>query len=78
MTVKECLAEPETYIAFPVAESKVEVWLHMESGIVPTGWSYELFREFLNVQKGAGCNSYSLGDRASYWMSFVEGGKFGE
>ena len=29
--VKECPVGPETlYIAFPVAKSKVEVWLHME------------------------------------------------
>ena len=52
---------PETlYIAFPVAKSKVEVWLHMGLGIVPTGWSYELFPEFLDMQKGAGCNSVTL------------------
>jgi len=43
--VKECSAGPETlYIAFPVAKSKVEVWLHMELGIVPTGWSYKMFQ----------------------------------
>ena len=43
--VKECPVGPETfYIAFPVAKSKVEVWLHMELGIVPTGWSYKLFQ----------------------------------
>ena len=43
--VKECPAGPETlYIAFPVAKSKVEVWLHMELGIVPMGWSYKLFQ----------------------------------
>ena len=43
--VKECPAGPETlYIAFPVAKSKVEVWLHMELGIVPKGWSYKLFQ----------------------------------
>ena len=59
--VKECPVGPETlYIAFPVAKSKVEVWLHMELGIVPTGWSYELFWEFLDMQKGAGCNSVTL------------------
>ena len=50
--VKECPVGPETlYIAFPVAKSKVEVWLHRELGIVPTGWSYELFQEFLDMQK---------------------------
>ena len=38
--VKVCPVGPETlYIAFPVAKSKVEVWLHVELGIVPTGWS---------------------------------------
>ena len=59
--VNECPVGPETlYIAFPVAKSKVEVWLHMRLGIVPTGWSYELFREFLVVQKGAGFNSVTL------------------
>ena len=59
--VKECPVGPETlYIAFPVANSKVEVWLHIELGIVPMGWSYELFREFLDMQKGAGCNSVTL------------------
>ena len=43
--VKECPVGPETlYIAFPVAKSKVEVWLHMELGIVPTGWSYKMFQ----------------------------------
>ena len=47
-------------MAFPVAKSKVEVWLHIELGIVPMGWSYELFREFLVVQKGAGFNSVTL------------------
>ena len=77
--VKECPVGPETlYIAFPVAKSKVEVWLHIELGIVPTGWSYELFREFLDMQKGAGCNSVTLGNGASYWRFFTEGGKFGE
>lgn len=50
--VKECLAEQETlYIAFPVAKSKVELWLFMGLGIVPTGCSYELFGEFLDMQK---------------------------
>ena len=59
--VKECPVGPETlYIAFPVAKSEVEVWLHMELGIVPTGWSYELFWEFLDMQKGAGCNNVTL------------------
>ena len=59
--VKECPAGPETlYIAFPVAKSKVEIWLHVELGVVPMGWSYELFREFLDMQKGAGCNSVTL------------------
>ena len=48
--VKECSVGPETlYIAFPVAKSKVEVWLHMELGIVSMGWSYELFWEFLDM-----------------------------
>ena len=42
--VKECPVGPETNIAFPVAKSKVEIWLHMQLGIVPTGWSYELFQ----------------------------------
>ena len=59
--VKECPVGPETlYIAFPVAKSKVEVWLHVELGIVSMGWSYELFWEFLDMQKGAGCNSVTL------------------
>ena len=59
--VKECPAGPETlYIAFPVAKSKVEVWLHMELGVVPVDWSYELFWEFLDMQKEAGCNSVTL------------------
>ena len=36
--VKECPVVPETlYIAFPVANSKVEVWLHMELGICAHG-----------------------------------------
>ena len=52
--------------------------MHMELGIVPTGWSYELFWEFLDMQKGAGCNSVTLGNGASYWRFFTEGGKFGE
>ena len=47
-------------MAFPVAKSKVEVWMHMELGIVSMGWSYELFWEFLDMQKGAGCNSVTL------------------
>ena len=59
--VKECPVGPETfYIAFPVAKSKVEVWLHMELGTVSMGWSYELFWEFLYMQKEAGCNSVTL------------------
>ena len=59
--VKECPVGPETlYIPFPVAKSKVEIWLHVELGVVPMGWSYELFREFLDMQKGAGCNSVTL------------------
>ena len=64
--VKECPVGPEIlYIAFTVAKSKVAVYLHMELGIVPTGWSYELFWEFLDMQKGAGCNSVTLGNGAS-------------
>ena len=48
--VKEGPVGPETlYIAFPVAKSKVEVWMHVELGIVSTGWSYELFWEFLDM-----------------------------
>ena len=48
--VKECPVGPETlYIALPVAKSKVEVWLHMDLGIVSMGWSRELFWEFLNM-----------------------------
>ena len=36
--VKEYPVVPETlYIAFPVANSKVEVWLHMELGICAHG-----------------------------------------
>ena len=58
--VKECPVAPETYIVFPVAKCNVEVWLHMGLGIMPTGWSYELFQEFLDMQKGAGCNSVTL------------------
>ena len=59
--VKECPVGPETlYIVFPVAKSKVEVWLHMGLGIMPVGWSYELFWEFLDMQKGARCNSVTL------------------
>ena len=59
--VKACPVGPETlYTAFPVAKSKVEVWLHVVLGIVPTGWSYEVFQEFLDMQKGAGCNSVTL------------------
>ena len=59
--VNECPVGPETlYIAFPVAKSKVELWLHTRLGIVPMGVSYELFWEFLDMQKGAGCNSVTL------------------
>ena len=77
--VKESPVGPETlYTAFPVAKSKVEVWLHMGSGIMPTGWSYELFQEFLDTQKGAGCNSVTLSNRASYWRFSVVGGKVSE
>ena len=48
--VKEGPVGPETlYIAFPVAKSKVEVWMHVELGIVSMGWSYELFWEFLDM-----------------------------
>ena len=32
----------------------------MDLGIMPTGWSYELFQEFLGMQKGAGRNSVTL------------------
>ena len=36
--VKECPVGPEIlYIAFPVAKSKVEIWLHMHLGIMPKG-----------------------------------------
>ena len=77
--VKDCPVGPETlYTAFPVAKSKVEVWSHMGSGIIPTGWSYELFREFLDMQKGAGYNSVTLSNRASYWRFSVVGGKVSE
>ena len=59
--VKECPVGPEIlYIAFPVAKSKVKVGLHMGLGIMPKDWSYELFWEFLNMQKGAGCNSHTF------------------
>ena len=59
--VNECPVGPETlYIAFPVAKSKVELWLHTRLGIVPMGVSYELFWEFLDMQKGAGRNSVTL------------------
>ena len=52
---------PETlYIVFPVAKCNVEVWLHMGLGIMPTGWSYELFQEFLDMQNRVGCNSVTL------------------
>ena len=48
--VNECPVGPETlYIAFPVAKSKVELWLHTRLGIVPMGVSYELFWEFLDM-----------------------------
>ena len=61
LNVKECPVGQEIlYIAFPVAKSKVEVWLHMGLGIMPKGWSYELFWEFLDMQKGAGCNSVTF------------------
>ena len=78
--VKECLIGPETlYIAFPVAKSKVKVWLHMWSGLVPMGWSYELFWEFLDMQKEAGCNSVTLwATGPPIFFFFFEGGKFGE
>ena len=53
--VKDCPVGPEIlYIAFPVAKSKVEVWLHMGLGIMSTGWSYELFREFLDKKNREG------------------------
>ena len=59
--VNKCPVGPETlYIAFPVAKSKVELWLHTRLGIVPMGVSYELFWEFLDMQKGAGFNSITL------------------
>ena len=58
--LKDCPVGPEIYIAFPVAKSKAKVWLHMGLGIMPRGWSYELFGEFLNMQKGAGCNSLTF------------------
>ena len=32
----------------------------MALGIVPTGWSYEMFWEFLDMQKGTACNSVTL------------------
>ena len=32
----------------------------MDLGIMPTGWSYELFLEFLDMQKGVDCNSVTL------------------
>ena len=77
--VKECPVGSETlYTAFPVAKRKVEVWLHMGSGMMPTGWSYELFQEFIDTQKGAGCNSVTLSNRASYWRFSVVGGKVSE
>ena len=58
--LKDCPIGPEIYIAFPVAKSKAKVWLHMGLGIMPKGWSYELFWEFLDMQKGAGCNSVTF------------------
>ena len=58
--LKDCPVGPEIYIAFPVAKSKVKVWLHMGLGIMPRDWSYELFWKFLNMQKGAGCNSLTF------------------
>ena len=58
--LKDCPVGPEIYIAFPVAKSKVKVWLHMGLGIMPRVWSYELFWEFLNRQKEAGCNSLTF------------------
>ena len=60
----KCPAGPGTlYIASPVAKSKVEGWLHMGLGIMPTAWSYELF---LDMQKGAGCNSVIMG--LPWWL----------
>ena len=48
--VKECPVGPETlHIAFPVAKSKVGVWMHIELGIVSMDWAYELFWEFLDM-----------------------------
>ena len=38
----------------------------MGLGIMPTAWSYELFREFLDMQKGAGCNSVIIG--LPWWL----------
>ena len=61
-----------------MAKRKVEVRLHMGLEIMPTGWSYELFQEFLDMQKGAGYNSYSLGDRASCWRFSIVGGQVSE
>ena len=59
--VKERPVGPEIlYIAFPVAKSKVEIWLHMGLEIMPTDWSCELFPEFLDMQEGAGYNSVTL------------------
>ena len=53
--VKESPVGPEIlYKAFPVAKSKVEVWLHMGLGIMSTGCSYELFWEFLDMKNGEG------------------------
>ena len=70
--VKECPVGPEiSYIAFPVAKNKVEVWLHMGFGIMSTVWSYELFQEFLDMQNGEG-NGNPLQD--SYLENPMDGG----
>ena len=55
-----CRTRNIIYIAFPVATSKVDIWLHMGLEIMPMGWSYELFMEFLDMQKGVDCNSVTL------------------
>ena len=58
--VEECPVGPEIlYKAFPLAKNKVEVWLYMGLGIMSMGWSYELFREFLDMKNGEG-NGNSL------------------
>ena len=54
------MEDQKCYIAFPVANSKVKIRLNMGLGIMLSGWSYELFREFLDMQKGAGCNSVTF------------------